>query len=78
MAADSVQQPPDRLNKQIRRRSDVVGMFPNREAVFRLVGALLVERHDERAVARLCLSLESPALLTPSPTNEQPMLTAAA
>ena len=61
--------PLERLNKEIKRRTDVVGVFPNPDALLRLAGAVLVEAHDEWQTGdRRYLSEGSMALLAPKPT----------
>jgi len=59
--------PLERQNREIRRRTDVVGIFPNEASVLRLVTMLLVEQNDQWAVGRRYFSKESMALLRPAP-----------
>jgi putative transposase len=70
--------PQERLNKEIRRRTDVVGTFPDRASVLRLVGAVLAETHDEWADTRRYMTVDALLRPDPVPAPEELMLEQAA
>ena len=68
--------PLERLNGEIKRRTNVVGIFPNEDAITRLVGAILLEQNDEWAVSRRYMTLESIAQTSDNPTLKLPTVAA--
>jgi transposase-like protein len=69
--------PIERLNGEIKRRTDVVGIFPNEAAIFRLVGAILLEQNDEWSVQRCrYMTLESVSGLSDNPIITLPAMAA--
>jgi len=69
--------PLERLNREVKRRTNVVSIFPNEAAIERLVGALLLEQNDEWAVSRRYMSLETMAGLSDDPSVRPPAIPAA-
>ena len=67
--------PIERLNGEIKRRTEVVGIFPNEEAITRLIGAILLEQNDEWAVQRTrYMTLETIASLSHDPIVSLPAM----
>ena len=69
--------PLERLNGEIKRRTEVVGIFPTESAITRLIGALLLEQNDEGAVQQACqMTLETMAPMSDNPLVSLPAVAA--
>jgi putative transposase len=63
--------PLERLNKEVKRRADVVGIFPSEQSIIRLIGAVLLEANDEWQLQHRYMGVEAMGeMLSPATTNE--------
>ena len=67
-----VPDPLERLNKEVKRRADVVGIFPNEASITRLIGAVLLEQNDEWLLQHRYMQIEGMAELTPPLIDADP------
>src|SRR5437660_8736318 len=67
-----VTNPLERLNKEVKRRADVVGIFPNEASITRLIGAVLLEQNDEWLLQCRYMQIEGMAELTPPLIDADP------
>jgi putative transposase len=62
----------ERLNKEVKRRADVVGIFPSEASIIRLIGAVLLKANEEWQMQHLYMGVEAMGeMLNPTPTNEK-------
>ncbi len=66
--------PLERLNKEVKRRADVVGIFPNEDSITRLIGAVLLEQNDEYQLQNRYMQIEGMAALVTPQIEEVPPL----
>ena len=64
--------PLERLNKEVKRRADVVGIFPNEQSIIRLIGAILLEQNDEWQLQSRYMQVEAMAELNTQQNEAQP------
>ena len=64
--------PLERLNKEVKRRADVVGIFPSEASIIRLIGAVLLEQNDEGLLQHRYMPIEDMAELTPPAIDAEP------
>lgn len=65
--------PLERLNKEVKRRADVVGIFPDERSILRLIGAVLLEQNDEWQLQHRYMQLEAMAELLQPSADENPL-----